>query len=68
MPNEPKKRTRKPTISKKELEAAKAAGATSLVIEKNGCRIEVRFGEPGQATSEWDAEIEKLNKQLSKPK
>jgi hypothetical protein len=43
---EPKKRARKPTISERQLRAAKAAGATSYVIEENGCRVEVRFDDP----------------------
>jgi hypothetical protein len=54
------RRQRKPTISEKQLKAAKAAGASSVVAEKNGCRVEARFGEPSGADvitgdrSEWD--------------
>jgi hypothetical protein len=53
-------RKRKPTISEKQLKAAKAAGASSVAVERNGCRVEARFGEPSGADvitgdrSEWD--------------
>jgi hypothetical protein len=49
---------RKPTLSAKQLATAKAAGATSVVVEENGRKVEVRFVEPGAASTAtanpWD--------------
>jgi hypothetical protein len=50
-----RRRQRKPTIDKL-IAKAKAAGATSVVIEG----VEMRFGATATSSNPWDAEIERL--------
>jgi hypothetical protein len=52
------RRQRRRNLTDKLIAKAKAAGATSVMVEG----VEMRFGEPGAAPSSnpWDAEVERL--------
>jgi len=56
-------RIRKPSYAQ-VLEVAQKAGATSVVYEQNGVKIETRFvRDASESTNPWNAEMEKLSRQ-----